>query len=261
MFGFVVAVGNIAFALFKNIDLTCCLYSQYVIGILLGLVTVGGVPAFMAAVQRGDLSITWTVMALSFALASLLSIIYPGENPSMWAIIGLVTAGVAVVLLGMDMHLRSQSTAQSEPHTGWGFYMAISFLTNTFCLYSYTLSDHFNPGQLAEGRTAFLLSYGVVLFVVGAVVALVVRQDASVPAGIRWGLMGGVLAFAGSLFALLAKNDAKVLGSVLYPIATGGSNVLVVALSVVLLKERPGVYGWLGLGAGLVAIVLLGASA
>jgi drug/metabolite transporter (DMT)-like permease len=37
--------------------------------------------------------------------------------------------------------------------------------------------------------------------------------------------------------------------------------VLVVALSVLFLKERPGKYGWLGLGAGALAIVLLGTAA
>jgi drug/metabolite transporter (DMT)-like permease len=261
MFGLVVAVGNIALALYKGIDLTCSIQSQYIIGISLGVVSVGGLPAFMAAVQRGDLSITWTVMTLSFALASLLSIIYPGEHPTAWGIIGLLTAGAAVVLLGMDMHSRNKNPEQSKPRSGWGLYMALSFLTNTYSMYCYTLSDSFNPDKLPEGRTAFLLSYGLVLFVLSAVLAFMVKQQASVPAGIKWGLVGGMLIFAGSLFTILAKNDAGVLGSVLFPITTGGSNVLVVALSVLFLKERPGKYGWLGLGAGALAIVLLGTAA
>ena len=261
MFGLVVAVGNIALALSKGIDLTCSIHSQYIIGIALALVSVGGLPAFMAAVQRGDLSITWTVMTLSFALASLLSIIYPGERPTVWGIIGLLIAGAAVVLLGMDMHSRNQDQSKVKPGRGWGLYMALSFLTNTYSMYSYTLSDHFNPDKTPEGRTAFLLSYGLVLFLLSAVLALALKKQGSASAGVKWGLAGGALIFTGSLFTLLAKNDAGVLGSVLFPITTGGSNVLVVALSVLFLKERPGRYGWFGLGAGALAIVLLGTAA
>ena len=47
-------------------------------------------------------------------------------------------------------------------------------------------------------------------------------------------------------------------GHIVYPAATGGSSILVVVLSVVLLKERPGWAGWLGIGAGLASLVLFG---
>ena len=43
-----------------------------------------------------------------------------------------------------------------------------------------------------------------------------------------------------------------------YPAATGGSSILVLALPVALLKERPGRAGRLGIPAGLAALILLG---
>jgi drug/metabolite transporter (DMT)-like permease len=74
-------------------------------------------------------------------------------------------------------------------------------------------------------------------------------------AALAGGVMGGTAMFCGALLTLLALS-AGVPGHVVYPAATGGSSILVVVLSVVLLKERPGRAGWLGIAVGLAALVL-----
>jgi uncharacterized membrane protein len=245
-------------------DLTKVHYSQLLLGAMMGLVMVVGIPTFLAAVARGDLSITWTVLTLSFALASLLAMLYPGEKPSVQGLVGLAFAAGAVVLLGMDMAHRHRGEGPGKPRKGWGLFMGISFLTNTLSMYGTKLQGTFAPPVPAESlfhKVTFLMTMGAVACVGGLLLARFMKWPGSTKAGFATGALAGTLTFFGTGGTLLALGNAGVPAHVMFPATTGGSNVLVVALSVLLLKERPGKLGWAGIATGTVALVLLGLAA
>lgn len=259
--GFMVTAGNAVIAASKGINPLNAATSQYIIGAILGVITIFTVLTFMAAIKRGDLSVTWTLLTLSFALSSLAVMIYPGEKPTTAGIAGLLVAAFSVILLGIDMHERNRRAVSSKPQRSWAFFIAISFLSNASCMYLYSLASHFSPNKSPVHEFAFLLSFGIVFCLGSLILALLIKQTASAFEGLKGGVMTGVLMFLGTFFTVCGINHAHVPGYVFYPITTGGSTVLVFLLSVLFLKEKPGRYGWGGLAAGTIAVILLGIAA
>jgi len=86
------------------------------------------------------------------------------------------------------------------------------------------------------------------------------------PALLVIALVGGAVAVAnllcfiaaGGATTVLAMASGAVPGSLLLPITSGGSAVVVTVLSVVFLHERPGWCGRIGLVAGVIGMLLLG---
>jgi len=259
--GLAVFVLNLAVLAVRGESVLAAHWSQFALGALNGLCAVAGLPIFMAAVRRGDLSVTWTILTLSFAPTSIAVILYPGEEPTAAGVIGLCLAAAAIVLLGFDMMSRRGGIIADGARKGWGTFMSLAFLTNTFSLYLYTIGEHCAPDDTQVHRSAFLASFGFALALGSLIVSLAARCPGSKAAGTRLGLAGGLFMFAGSFFTLLALSAGRVPGYVLYPATNGGSSVLVVLLSVLLLKERPGIYGWCGIAVGALSLVLFGAAA
>jgi drug/metabolite transporter (DMT)-like permease len=264
----------------RGMDLSQAHLSQFLVGVGAGACVTANIPCLMAAMRRGDLSITWTVLTLAFGPAALLGIFYPGEHPTAGALSGLVLSAAAVVLLGMDAARRHRGqdatagqgqgagggegqVASAPPgrrKKGWAFFMAISFATNIVGLYAFTLAKHLAPDARLHQNLAFLVSLHAVFGCLGLLLALVARAGGSARGGLTAGALGGSMIFTGGLFTTLAFSSA-VPGYVVFPTTNGGSNVLVVALSVILLRERPGRLGWVGILAGVAALVLLGTMA
>jgi len=249
------------YALWAGIDFRGAHASQVILGCGLGLTVIWSIPVFLAAVARGDLSITWTVLTLSFALASLMVTIYPGERPTATGVAGLLLAVGAVTLLGFDMAERHRAPGPGKPRKGWGLFMSLSFLSNALSLYAYSLAAELQPDNAPVHKLTFLLTTYVVYGIGSLLLGFLVRRPGSVKAAFLTGSVAGTLLLTGGLFTLEALTVGNVPGYVLYPITSGGSNVVVVVLSVILLKERPGRFGWTGIVVGLAALVLLGLSA
>jgi uncharacterized membrane protein len=248
-------------ALRGGIDFREAHTSQVILGCCLGVTVIWSIPVFLAAVARGDLSITWTILTLSFALVSLMVTIYPGERPTATGVTGLILAVGAVTLLGFDMAERHRAAGPGKPRKGWGFFMSLSFLSNALSLYAYSLAAEFQPDNAPVHKLTFLLTTYVVYGIGSLLLAFLVRRPGSVKAAFMTGSVAGTLLLAGGLFILEALTVGRVPGYVLYPVTTGGSNIFVVVLSVIFLKERPGRFGWTGIFVGLAALVLLGLSA
>jgi multidrug transporter EmrE-like cation transporter len=238
--------------------------SQWILGIALGIVAAAGIPLFLAAVARGDLSITWTILTLSFGVASVAAMIYPGERPTAVGLTGLALAAVAVTLLGLDMYVRHRSNGPGKPRKGWWLFMSLAFVTNAVSLYAYRLADALPgspgevlpPGQAHANTACFLLTMYRVFAVTALVVLLFGGRRGKLGAGMGIGALAGTLLCAGSFFMMFAFSE-KIPAFVLFPVANGGSNILVAVLSFLLLKERPKVFGWAGIAVGVVALVCL----
>ncbi len=258
----------VAYVLGFGIDLRLAHPVEWIIGVALGVSAVVGVPAFLAAVARGDLSVSWTLLALSFAPVSVMSVLYPGETVSAAGVAGLALAAAAVVLLGLDMAVRHRADHPSKPRKGWWLFISIAFGTNILTLYAWKLADALPKAGGAEVSThasvanvaaLMLTSYAVLSALAPVGLALAGRRG-SAASGVGLGALGGTLLCAGS-FSIMFALGAGVPAYLVFPITNGGANVLVVVLSVALLKERPGRWGVLGIVAGIAALACLAGAA
>lgn len=75
-----------------------------------------------------------------------------------------------------------------------------------------------------------------------------------------WGALYAVLSLAGQL-AMSYALDYGVPGSVVYPVAVGGSILVVALAGRLLFGEKMHLLSWTGVAIGIVAVILLGASA
>jgi len=254
---------NLVVALVSHVDVSQGHASQYLIGGVTGLLNVVGLPLFLAAVARGDLSVTWLTATLAFALASALSLIYPHvDDPTALGIAGLAVAAAAMVLLGLDVYSRMQGHGAGRGgfKKGWFFFMSIAFVINGLSIYSFTPASYLAPPSDVN-RLAFMIAFAGAIALGGLPLVLFAKSDGALRPGLIWGFLTGVGSFTGGYLTLLAIQQAGIPSYVVYPASNGGSNVLVVALSVMFLRERPGRWGWSGMTAGVLALVLLGMAA
>ncbi|MBN2582520.1 MAG: hypothetical protein JXL80_05585 [Planctomycetes bacterium] len=255
--GFAGAAWALLFSLCGGIEFGQIARGHLGIGAGQGLILAALIPVFMAAVARGDLSVTWTALTLSFSLAAALALIYPGERPTPLGVSGLVLAALAVGMLGLDMVHRSRGPEHRRPRRGWLLFMAISFVLNGVAGYAYSVASALKPKADLGDMLGFVMAAGLVFGLGGLAMVLFRRRRDGLKAGAVGGLVGGTLWSIGVVATLQALSQG-VPGHILYPATTGGSSILVVVLSVILLKERPGRAGWLGLATGLLALVLFG---
>ena len=243
---------------FTAVPLGQSVLSAWVIGLLVGSLNVMMLPLFLAAVARADISICWTTVSLSFAFASALGLIFPGERPALVALLGLSLAALAILCLGLDVWKRRAANPAAIKR-GWFLFMALSFTLNALVVYGFTLVACVS-GPGAANNSAFLLASAGVLAGGSLVLALARRSAASAGSGLLAGLAGGTFSFIGCYFTMLALN-ADIPGSVVYPATLGGSNIVVALIALLFLRERPGRWGYLGIAGGTLALVLLGMGA
>lgn len=248
-------------AVAQRVDLRAGGPSQYLIGALMGLSFAASLPMFLAAVRRGDLSISWSILTMGFAVVSLLCLAYPGERITPLGWCGLACSAVAIGLLGIDARRSQQAHGQARhAGRGWGLFMTLAFVANLGILYSYRLAAHFRPDDSPAHNAAFLVTGFAVLGAGSLLVARLWPREGRLRPAIGAGLAGGACLWLGGSASLLAMGKAGVPGAIWFPITVGGSSVLVAVLSVAFLKERPGRLGWLGIAVGTVGLALLGVS-
>ena len=256
----VVLAGITALAL--RMDLAEADTSQFVTGGCVGVMFAVLIPVFLAAISRGDLSITWMVLSLSFALNSVAIMIYPGETPTAMGIAGLCLAAGAVVLLGFDMWARHRADHPSKSRHGWGCLMARSVIMNAATQYGYKLAQSAQIEKSMVNNVGYMLSMYSAVALTGLVMLfLLPRRKGSVGRACLTGASVGTCLFFGGIFVLQALSVGHIPGHLLFPATSGGGSILVAVLSVIFLKERPGRFGWAGIVVGAGALTLLGMAA
>jgi hypothetical protein len=255
----VVWLGLVALAtLVKSADVVSVPRGLYIAGALGGVSLVAAFPLFMGAVARGNLAVSWTALTLSFAAAALLGIGYPGEHVTVAGVMGLVVAAGAIALLGWD---SVASGAKGGFKRGWGLFMALAFAANTLAMYVYTLARAWGGIEAFPNKMAFFIAQTAVFLVGSSILCASLPSRGNKRTAIAVGAALGVVQFAGNYGVMLAMGDLNIPGYVFFPATTGGSTLTVALVSALVVGERPGRWGWLGLALGLAAMVLLGGSA
>ena len=242
----------------KSADLASVPHGVYLAGIIGGVGLTISMPLFMAAVSRGNLPTSWTILTLGFAAASLAALVYPGEPIEAGGISGLVAAGAAIAFLGKD---SAAAGAKAGFKPGWGLYMSLAFVANALGMYVYTLAGAWGGLDSLSARSAFFIAQTAV-FAAGSMLLCLLRPvSENRGKGMIMGARIGVVFFLGNYLAAIALGDYAVASYVFFPSAAGGSTISVALVSAVFLGERPGRWGWIGLVLGVVALILLGGSA
>lgn len=259
--GIVALFLNLVLAAFYGIDIRQAHISQFLAGAMKGVCFIICVPCLIAAMARGKLAASWTVLTLGFAVVPIIAMFYPlpPERPTVIGMLGLVFAAAAIILLGWD---NSRQHPETPPHVqaarkGWGILIFVAFLSNAAILYSYKLAASSAPDASLKQKLAFTVTSTGLMGIGSAVFALLMPQKGNIRTAMSVGALNGFILFVAGLVALLALG-VGVPSYVYFPATTGGSSILVALLSVLFIKERHSLIGWLGIALGVVSLVLLG---
>jgi len=256
----------LVFSFMGGLDLAGTGRGQIIVACIAGVGFVAVIPVFLAAVARGDIAISWMLLTLSFAFASALMMIYPGERPTLMSLTGLSLVAGAVVLLGLDMRERHRTNHPRKPKKGWILFMSLSFVGNGLSQYAFKLATSLRGDELPAAASlaqnvGYLFFFYATVLTVGLTAALVFSRRRPHPATLWSGATIGTLLFLGGLAVLQALSVGRVPGHVFFPATSGGSSILVVVISVIVLKEPPGRFGWAGIILGAAALTILGLAA
>ncbi len=237
-----------------------------VVATLFGIIGAIASISFLAGLKYGKISTSWLIINLSSAVPAIASILVYGESVTLRKGAGLGVAAGALYLLYKDKEIEELEAANpaiegsgNSPLRGrankllWLQLMFVAFMTNGL--------GSFGLKILAEKHLSgqYQYQYLVFWYVASSVIAgFVFLTGHSKPrkSEVLMGAGMGLCSVLGQLGMVLAMSS-QVPGYLVFPLAIGGNLFIVVAGGLILFKERVRSYGYLGLGLGVTALVIL----
>jgi transporter family protein len=207
--------------------------------------------SFFRALQLGPVAVVSPVFASSAAVSVLLAVLFNGERLSVMA-----SSGIALTIAGVALASAQGDNPGGEGPRSWGGIPYALVATGAWGVASYLL------GRYSQQTGWYLPTFGsrVVEFVIMGIVLLVLAsrnvplpfprgKTIVFPVGSAVADATGVAMFArGSQVGLVSITSAV---SATFPI-------VVIAGGLILFHERPTLIQWLGVGAAIIGLVLLG---
>lgn len=231
------------------------------IGGLSGITLYACIAAFFQVMRYGRLSVQWTIINMSIAVPAAVSIMFWGERPSMWAIMGFVLAAAAMTLIGIDKgttgHVDDSGSA-FNPNTDrrgkilWVILVLISYFGTGFTQVCNKALVHYEQGDNK-------LTYIFMMYSVASVLSLIqilIRRPS-----FRWrdAAIGSGMAVSGLICTLCLLTGLQHMEAVVFfPVRSIFAIMMTTALSVLLWKERIQKAGIIGLIIAGVAVYFLG---
>ena len=211
--------------------------------------------ALNMAVQRGDLSITGLLSSLSLIVTTILSIIFLNGKPSVYFIIGFFVLIVAMVLINVQFGKKKEKEKKKFDPV-WLILSLIALFANGVSSFLVAKQENvFNAQYNNEIMIiAFMLSSAVTL-----IIALVFESGEKIKEGgksaLLWGALCGIALGVMNVFVLLSV--AEVHASIVFPVISGGSMMLIFISSLVFFKEKYTISQYIGFALSVVSLVLL----
>lgn len=213
--------------------------------------------ANLRASGLGHLGITWTVSRSAMVLPSLASMVIWQEislsltTPQLWlGLAGLLLTLVALVAFGLDRMRKQADAVAAKP--GWGLWLVLSFLLQGSWELTLRASGAF-PQEEWRG------SYICIVFLLAMVLSLgALAWRGQRPGRLEWGfgLLAGIGTVVGTGIRPWALRDLP--GLLVFPATAVGVILLTQAASALIWKDRLGRWGYLGVAAAMVGVVVLG---
>jgi drug/metabolite transporter (DMT)-like permease len=224
--------------------------------------------SFLAGLKYGKISTSWLIINLSSAGPAVASILLYGESVTLRKGTGLAVAAAALFLLYKDKVAEesdrvNRSTGKSEngPTKSraskdkrlWLQLMFVAFLTNGLGAFGLKiLAEKHLSGQY---QFQYLFFWYLASSIISAL-AFLTKHSKPLKREIVMGAGMGLCSLLGQLGMVLAMSS-RVPGYLVFPLAIGGNLFIVVAGGLILFKERLRAYGFVGLGLGVAALVIL----
>ncbi len=223
----------------------------FVCGVVAGLFYVGGIVSMQSSVVKNGASVTAAFAKLGLVVAVGLSLFF-GEKPGVFQIAGIVIALAAVVL----MNTESRKTREEKGEKRRFSPLLIAVLLTGGG--SEGMSKVFDEIGTEEEKPLFLFYLFVTAAVLASVLLVVEFRRTKKKLYFRE-LAAGVAVGAPNYLSsyMLLKSLSVLPGVVAYPVSSGGAILVVTAVSVALLGERPAKRQAVGLGLILLSLVLL----
>ena len=212
--------------------------------------------ALNMAVQRGDLSITGLLSSLSLIVTTILSIIFLNGKPSVYFIIGFFVLIVAMVLINVQFGKKKEQKEKKKFDPLWLILSILALFANGVSSFLVAKQENvFNAQYNNEIMIiAFMLSSVVTL-----VVAFVFEKGEKIKEGgksaLLWGALCGIALGVMNVFVLLSV--AEVHASIVFPVISGGSMMLIFVASLIFFKEKYTLSQYIGFMLSIASLVLL----
>ena len=220
-------------------------------GALGGCLFVAGLVSMQSSVSANGATLTAAFAKLGLLVSLALSILWFGERPGLWQIGGIVLALASVVVInsGKDNQAAGESAVPS---------LCLLLLTLLACGGSDGMAKVFEQvGQRSEDTLYFFFVF-LVAALLSAVLAVIEYRKTGkkillpeLAAGVAVGIPNYFSSY------LLLKALVSLPAFLVYPVFSTGTILLVMAVSAIFFRERPGRRQLAGLVLVLAALVLL----
>jgi drug/metabolite transporter (DMT)-like permease len=225
---------------------------------------------FLYGLQFGKITTSWIFMNLSAVVPATLSTVIYHEKTSLAKALALSFVVISILLLWKDK-LKENSRSESPDDSAslgvaapavrsnvkiWIAAMLGAFVLNGICPFGLRVLAGWD---LAQQYTPVYLFYWYLAGLAFGLIWLLRGGTHLSGAGLLIGLAMAVASVGGQLFMGLAMAYGAP-GTVVYMLAMGASMCVVVFGGVLFFGERVGGYAKIGIGIGLLAAVLLGAT-
>lgn len=236
------------------------------VGAVAGTAAAVALFAFQASLRFGKISTSWLVVNLCVAVPVLVSVVVYGEQVTAGKAAGVALVFATIVLLWWDKRIdlaragRDGETAAAfapgvpavAGRSKWLPLIMVAFLANGLSASSQKVLVELGAGDWAW-------QFYLVLYAVGAALVAACNAVAVGRPNRREMLVSAVMALASVAgnVCIVKALDRAVPGTIAYPVANGGSLVLVVLAGVLAFRERLNAPGFAGILLGIAATVIL----
>lgn len=225
---------------------------------------------FLHGLQFGKITTSWIFMNLSAIVPATLSVVIYNEPISLAKILVILLVVVSILLLWKDKLDEGRRAADHASNSGapasmapaarngriWITAMLGAFVLNGICPFGLRILA--GRGMARHYTAVYLFYWYLAGLAIGLVWLMRTRKPLS-PAGLLIGFGMALASTGGQLFMGLSMAWGAP-GNVVYMLGMGASMCVVVSGGVLFFRERIGGYASLGIGTGLLAAMLLGAT-
>ncbi len=232
-----------------------------IIGMLAGVALFLTTTAFFQVMRYGRLAIQWTVLNMSVAIPTGVSIVVWDERPTLLLALGMVLTVIALILMGIDRGKNvhtDPAASRFDPAQGWGPRLRWLGLV-AFAFATTGLVQVCNKALIQAGAGDYKFTYTFLCYATAGLLAVgYLLAYRGQPRAVEWRL-GAAMALGITLATILLLFALETLpGIVVFPARIVFVIVFTAGLSVLLWKESLQAPGVLGLITAAAAISCFG---
>jgi drug/metabolite transporter (DMT)-like permease len=226
------------------------------LGLLMGTCFALAIYFYHHVIDRANLNISWTVIQFSVLIPFFFSILFYGEEPGTWPLIGVVLIFASIVLFGIK---NNDVQKKSIPDIRTGILL---FFAALFTGINHSIAKVYAIDFGGDNTFSLFLYNGITMSIITGLL-VVFKKDALPTGKKRIGIIlnaayMGVFSLSG--IALLIAGLKTVDGSLAYPLRNAINIILVFIFSFWFYKEKARTIELVGVAIALAGIIIVSAT-